>query len=324
MNKRIEPHEIRMAYHRIKGDIRTTPLEFSPVLSRISGARVFLKMEQQQLTGSFKIRGVCNKIKSLNGDDFQRPFFAASTGNHAAAFAYSSQKFGFTGTLFLPQNTSEVKKRALRAFDVNLLIQGKNSMEAEAIATEHANSFNGVLIHPYNDVPIIEGQGTIGVEIEEQLPEVDTIVAPIGGGGLVAGLCSFFDSDRVRVIGCQPANAAEMIESLQCGYIVEPSTKNTISDATAGGIEADSLTFAICKNQLDDYELIEEEAIKKAIAFMVEEHQIIIEPSAALSVAALLNSENYRGKNVVLVLTGKKINPQLLMKILKEYGNYYA
>lgn len=323
MTMRILPKEIEDAYLNIKEDILKTPLEYSPKLSKISGTRVFLKMEHLQHTGSFKIRGVLSKVKSLHKDDFQKTFIAASTGNHAAAFAYASKVFGFNGVLFMPENIADVKKDALKAYDIKQYLYGKNSIETEAKATAHAKESNGILLHPYNDPEIIKGQGTIGIEIQDQLPEVDTVLAPIGGGGLMSGLCSYFNNEKVKVIGCQPVNASEMYESVKYGKIVPPSTLSTIADATAGGIEANSLTFDICKNQLDGFELIEENEIKKAIAFIVQHHQTIIEPGAALPVAALLHSKKYKGKNVVLVLTGKKINHNLLREIIENYGDNY-
>ena len=197
MTKRILPEEIKDAYLKIKGDILKTPLEYSPKLSKISGARVYLKMEHLQHTGSFKIRGVLNKIKCLQKDDFQKTFVAASTGNHAAAFAFASKAFGFDGVLFMPENVSKVKKDALDEYDVKKYMYGKNSMETEAKATAFAEESSRILIHPYNDREIIKGQGTIGIEVQDQLPEVDTVLAPIGGGGLISGLCSYFADDKV-------------------------------------------------------------------------------------------------------------------------------
>ena len=323
MTKRIFPQEIKDAYLNIKGDILKTPLEYSPKLSKISGAQVFLKMEHMQHTGSFKLRGVLNKIKSLHKDDFQKTFIAASTGNHAAAFAFASKAFSFNGVLFMPENISDVKKDALKEYDVKQYLYGKSSMETEAKATSYAKETGSILIHPYNDPEIIKGQGTIGVEIQDQLPEVDTVLGPVGGGGLISGLCSFFDDGKVKVIGCQPVNASEMYESVKSGKIVPPSTLSTIADATAGGIEANSITFDICKNQLNGFELINEKEIKEAVAFIVQNHQTIIEPGAALPVAALLHSKKYVGRNVVLVLTGKKINHALLTNIIDSYGNNY-
>jgi threonine dehydratase len=147
---------------------------------------------------------------------------------------------------------------------------------------------------------------------------------PIGGGGLAAGLASYFaDQKKVQVIGCQPKNASEMYDSLIANRIVPPSNLNTIADASAGGIEANSATFTICKNLVSGFELLDEEAIKIAVAFAMKYHLRIIEPSAALPIAALLGSKKYSGKNVVLVLTGKKINEQLLKEIISDYGHHY-
>ncbi|NAS32514.1 pyridoxal-phosphate dependent enzyme [Flavobacteriaceae bacterium R38] len=318
----ITAKDIESAYQNIKNDIYKTPLIFSPELSEISNAKVYLKLENLQHTGSFKIRGVLNKVKSIDKKEFKKPFVAASTGNHAAAFGYASEKFGFKGTLFLPEKTSEAKVNALKNYEIKKIFYGKNSMETEAKATAYAREVDGVLIHPYNDVEIIKGQGTVALEIKEQLPEVDTVLVPIGGGGLISGIASYFkDDEKVDVIGCQPVNAAEMYQSVQKGSIVSPSVLDTISDASAGGIEEGAITYEICKELISDFELIEEEAIKKAVAFLVKSHHILVEPTAAMPVSALLNTNIYRGKNVVLVLTGKKINTSLLTEILNKYGN---
>jgi len=316
--------DIENAYNNIQKDILKTPLEFSPELSRISGAHVYLKMEHLQHTGSFKIRGVLNKISSIDKANFNKPFVAASTGNHAAAFAYASKKFAFNGTLFLPKKASEAKIRAIAQYNVEKEFFGENCSQTEAKAAAYAKEIDGILIHPYNDKHIIAGQGTLAIEIMKQLPDVDTVLAPIGGGGLISGLCAYFqEASSVEVVGCQPKNAAEMYESVIQNKIVPPSTLPTISDATAGGLEEGSITFDICKNHLNGYELIDEEEIKKAVAFVVKYHHTLIEPASALPVAALLNSPNYQGKNVVLVLTGKKIDAAMLTEIMIAYGDYY-
>ncbi|MDH7448176.1 pyridoxal-phosphate dependent enzyme [Aquimarina sp. 2201CG14-23] len=321
----ITPLDIKTAYQNIKHDVYQTPMVFSPELSNISGAKVYLKMEQLQHTGSFKIRGVLNKIHHIDKKKMDTPFVAASTGNHAAAFCYASEKFGFQGTLFLPKNINESKLKALRHYkNIKKVFYGKNSVETETKASIYAKKTNGILIHPYNDAAIISGQGTIGFEIENQLPEVDAILVPIGGGGLISGIASYFKThNKIDVIGCQPINAAEMYFSVKQGHILPPSTVETISDATAGGIEEDAITYTICKSLIKNFELSEEEPLKKAIAFMIKYHQTIIEPASALSVSTILNTKKYANQNVVLVLTGKKINTPLLTEILNTYGNCY-
>lgn len=316
--------DIEITYALIREDIFKTPLIYSSKLSEMSGANVFLKMEHLQLTDSFKIRGVFSKLNSLDKEDFTKTFVAASTGNHAAAFGYASEKFGFKGKLFMPKNIEKEKLKGLSKYALEKVLYGNTSIEAEARATEYAREINGVLIHPYNDIEIIKGQGTLALEIEAQLPQVDIVIAPIGGGGLISGICSYFSKNKnVNVVGCQPENASEMQQSLLANSIVPPSKLNTIADAAAGGIEDDALTFTICKEYLSLIETIEEKTIKKAVALVYKYHKTIVEPTAALPVAAILSGEKYRNKNVVLVLTGKKINKQLLTKINEEYGDYY-
>ena len=320
----IHKKDIEIAYKNIKEDIQKTPLIYSPKLSEISGANVYLKMEHLQVTDSFKIRGVLTKVKSLDKTDFNKIFVAASTGNHAAAFGYTSGVFGFKGVLFLPLDINKEKLKSIAKYAVKTILYGNSGMETEKKATDYAKEINGILFHPYNDLEIIKGQGTIAVEIADQFPEVDTIIAPIGGGGLISGICSYFSENKnVAIIGSQPINASEMKQSIAANKIVAPSKLKTIADAAAGGIEKDSLTFNICKKELSFIETIEEEAIKKAVAFLYKYHKTIVEPTAALPVAALLSSDKYQNKNVVLVLTGKKINKQLLTEINETYGNCY-
>jgi len=313
--------EIEKAYQQIKGQVLRTPLVFSPELSKKSGAKVYLKMEHLQHTGSFKLRGVLTKINTLSDVELSKTLVSASTGNHAAAFAYVSQQKELKSVLFLPDKASQTKIKAIEQYKIDIRHFGSNCMQTESKATEYAKAIDGVLIHPYNDSEIVKGQGTIGVEIDEQCPGADIVMAPIGGGGLISGLCCYFASnDKVEVVGCQPENASEMYDSLKIGQLVEPSRLNTISDATAGGIEEGSITFGICQKHLSDCELCSEEEIKQAIAFMVKYHQTIIEPGAALGIATLLNTDKYKERNIVVVLTGKKIEYDLLTEILTNYG----
>lgn len=315
---------IEERYTVISKDILHTPLVFSPVLSSISGASVYLKMEHLQYTGSFKLRGILSKLSTLRKEDFKLTFVAASTGNHAAAFAYASEKFGFKGVLFLPKDVKKSKVKAIEHYPIEKIFFGNSSMETEKKATDHAREIGGILIHPYNDIEIIKGQGTLGIEILQDLPDVDAILAPVGGGGLISGLCSYFSEDSsVDIIGCQPVNASEMYDSVKNNLIVAPSTLNTISDATAGGIEADALSYHICKEYISGFELSTEEEIKKAIPFTIKYHHTLIEPSSALPIASILNSKKYAGKKVVLILTGGKIDINLLRTVLDEYSNHY-
>ncbi|MFA8342666.1 MAG: threonine/serine dehydratase [Rhodothermaceae bacterium] len=317
-------NRITDAYKNIRSDIYKTPLIYSPELSERTNAKIFLKMENQQKTGSFKIRGVLNKIHNLGEVNQDNILVAASTGNHAAAFCYAAEKFGFKGILFLPESISKTKLNAIKHSDVEKILYGKNCVTTEKEAALFAQKFNRYLIHPYNDIDIIAGQGTTAIEIEEQLPEVEKIFVPVGGGGLIAGISGWFsENEKVSVIGCQPVNASEMADSVKEGNIVPPKTTDTIADATAGGIEEDSLTFDFCRKYVSDFTLITEEEIKKAIAFMVVHHHTLVEPGAALSVAAALKNSDLTNKTVVLVITGKKINPDLLTNIMSSYDSDY-
>lgn len=320
----ITKKDIEKVYESIKGDIVKTPLVHSPKLSALSGANIYLKMEHLQVTDSFKLRGVLSKLHSLDKEDFDNTFVAASTGNHAAAFGHASEKFGFNGILFLPENVEKEKLKALTSYSVEKILYGNTSIETEAKATQYAKECDRVLIHPYNDLEIIKGQGTVALEIENQLPQVDVVIAPIGGGGLISGISSYFsENKKVRVVGCQPVNASEMHDSIKANRIVAPSTLTTIADASAGGIEKDAVTFSICKENIATITLLKEEAIKKAVAFIYKYHDTTVEPSSAMTIAALLKDDIYRDKNVVLVLTGKKINNKLLNEINDNYGDSY-
>lgn len=319
--KMISKEQILKAHSQIRNEVFETPLVHSLELSKRSGANVYLKMEHLQNTGSFKLRGASFKIGSLSQQERSKTLVAASTGNHAAAFAHVSHNRKLKGVLFLPENVSPAKLRALESYEVEIRHYGSMCLQTEAKAAEYAQSVSGVLVHPYNDEQIITGQGTVGVEIEKQLPEVELVMAPIGGGGLISGLASYFAGSSVKVVGSQPENAAEMYHSINEGRIAAPSKLETISDATAGGIEDGSLTFDICREHLHGIDLCSEDQIKRAIYLMIKHHQTIIEPGAALSVASLMNSDKYAGKNVAIVLTGKKINTELLTDILNNYGD---
>lgn len=318
----ITKNDIIARYKVIKDHIYKTPLFFSESLSKVSGANVYLKLENMQHTGSFKLRGVLSKLSTLKENETNTILVAASTGNHAAAFGFLVEKLNYKGVLFLPTSINKSKLTALKELPIEIIYHGTNSSEAEARATEYAKKTGAILIHPYNDKEIIKGQGSVGLEIQQQLPEVDQILVPVGGGGLIAGIaCYFSEEPEVSIVGCQPINASEMHQSIQQNEIVPPSTLPTISDASAGGIDKEAITFDLCKQWVSNFELISEEAIEEALAFMIYQHGFIIEPTSALTISPLLNSKQYTGKNVVLVITGRKINHQLLKNIIQDNDN---
>jgi len=311
--------EILEAERRCREYIVRTPLEYSPYLSNLGQSNVYLKLENFQITGSFKIRGVINKILSLSEEEKRRGIIAASTGNHGVAVAYAIKKFGLRGMIFLPENVSEAKLNDILSYGVEVKFYGKDSVETEKYARKYAKKEGMIYISPYNDEKIIAGQGTIGVELLEQLKDVDVVFIPVGGGGLISGIAIYLKSmiPDVKIIGCQPENSPVMYKSIKAGKILTVTSKPTISEGTAGGIEEDAITFHICKELVDDFVLVSEEEILKAIRLMIEKHHILVEGAAALSIAAYMKKrEEYRGKNIVLLVTGRRLSIEWLKKVV--------
>ncbi|MFX1508465.1 MAG: threonine/serine dehydratase [Promethearchaeota archaeon] len=283
--------EVIKAEKRIRKYIRETPLEYSPYLSNIGQCQAYLKMENIQLTGSFKARGAMNKLLSLpQGTEI----ITASSGNHGLAVAYSLDKLGRTGSIYLPTTTAPVKIEKLRGYDVPLEFHGTDSVEAEIFAKRIAEQKKMVFISPYNDPKIIGGQGTIGLELTRQLAKIDAVLVTIGGGGLISGIAGYLKevNSSVDIVGCLPENSAVMYESIKAGKIlIDMRSKPTLSDGSAGGIEPDSITFELCQRYVDHYILVNEEKIAHAIRLMLEEHRMVIEGAAGVTVAAFLKEK---------------------------------
>ena len=313
--------EVLAAEKRIRPHIRKTYLEYSPYLSSKVDGRVYLKLECMQHTGSFKYRGALNKFLSLSPEDYQRPVITASSGNHGTAFAAILQKFGGKGIVYLPENASPAKVNNLRQYGVDLKFFGTDCIMSETLAKETANKNRQVFISPYTDPQIIGGQGTIAVELCDQLDTIDTVLVPVGGGGLISGIAGYLKTvdENIHIIGCQPENSAVMYESIKAGKIIEMASKPTLADGTAGGIEPGSTTFDICQEAVNDYMLVSESDIRTAIRHMIGQHQMLIEGAAALSVACLLkDKDRFKGKNTVLIISGKKITLELIKEVLNE------
>jgi threonine dehydratase len=310
---------IEQAQQRIRSHIRRTECRHSPALSDAAGAEVYLKMENRQLSGSFKLRGVANKLLALSADQRSRRLVAASTGNHGAAFAHAVTELGLDGLLFLPTTVAATKLRAIEASGIPFQLVGDDCVETETHAAGYAADNGCVWVSPYNDPLVVAGQGTVAVELGEQVDGVDCILIPVGGGGLIAGIGCHIKSvaPEVEVIGCQPAASAVMYESVRAGQIVTMESLPTLSDATAGGIEAGSITFDLCRRHVDSYVLLDEEEIARAIRFVYENEEMVIEGGAALPVAAALRRPaGLQGKRVVLVITGSKIDEEVLRRVL--------
>ncbi|MCK4895792.1 MAG: threonine/serine dehydratase [Candidatus Heimdallarchaeota archaeon] len=312
-------NKAKEAERRIRNYVRKTPLEYSPFLSKEGKNKTYLKLENLQLTDSFKIRGAINKILSLTIEDRERGVITSSSGNHGAAFAFITDKLDIDGTIYLPFNASEAKITSLRNYGTNLEFYGYDCVQTETYARSMSLEQGVVFISPYNDPEIIAGQSTIGIELLEQLTDIDIVLVPVGGGGLISGIGGYLKSinKNIEVIGCQPVNSAIMFESIKQGKIITMDSSDTISDGTAGGIEENSITFSFCQKYVDDFILVSESEIKESIRLMIQHHNMLIEGAAALTVSSFLkNKRKFEGKNVVLVISGAKISLEKLKDVL--------
>ena len=311
--------DAQAAEKRISRYVRETPADHSLFLSELGECNVYLKCENLQLTGSFKLRGALNKILSLTEKEKNRGLMTASSGNHGAAFSWALKRFDLEGTVVLPEITAQTKIDALLPYGTKIIKHGDDCIEAEKYGRQTAEKLGLTYVPPYNDPQIIGGQGTIGIELLKQVPDIDCVLVPVGGGGLIAGIAGCLKSvnRKIEIIGCQPENSAVMYESIKAGHILDLASKPTISDGSAGGIEQDTITFPICQELVDDFILVSEEEIISALKLILAKHYMLVEGSAVLSVAAFIKKKKrFQAKNIVLVLSGSKISLETLKKIL--------
>ena len=310
---------IQKAAKRIRPYILETPLLYSPFLSKATSAKVYLKLESEQVTGSFKIRGAFNKLLSLTSNEKRHGIITASTGNHGAAVAYGMQKLNIKGTIYLPNNASAPKVEAIKYYGPDIEFYGDESVDTEIRAREVAEKKNKVFISPYNDPEIIAGQGTVGLEIANSLPNIDAVFVPVGGGGLIAGIASYMKqgNHHVRIFGCEPAASAVMAASIRAGKVLQMKTYPTLSNATAGGMESDAITFGVCKRLVDGYYTLTENEIGKAVFIAITKLHKVFEGAGALPVAALFkNRKKFQNKTVVLVVSGSNLATGDLKRIV--------
>jgi threonine dehydratase len=311
--------EILRAEQRIRPYVRETPLDPSPVFSELGRAQVFLKLENLQHTGSFKLRGAFNKLLALTPEQRAAGVITASSGNHGAATAYALRTLEATGTVFVPTTVSPLKEAMIRRYGAQIHKVGHNSGISEIAARRLANERDLVYISPYNDAQIIGGQGTIGVEIARQRTQIDVLFVALGGGGLLSGMATYLKAVNpgVQVIACSPHNSAVMQHSVAAGRILEEESLPTLSDGTAGGIEPGAITFALVRDLVDRYVEVSEAEIAAALRLFLETHHMLIEGAAAVAIAAYLQvKEQFVGKNVVIVLCGANISLKTLKGVI--------
>lgn len=301
--------------------VKVTPLRSSSFLSQLSGGEIFLKLENDQLTRSFKPRGVINKLLSLSDEERAMGVITASAGNHGQAVAYGAQKLGFKAKIVVPSNAPKVKVEGIEQYGAELILYGETYSEAEKKAKELAAQEGRLYISSYNDERIMAGHGTVGLEILEQCPSVDVIVVPVGGGGLIGGIAIAVKSRKpaVQIIGVQSEASPVMFESLKAGKIVPPHRheRYTIAEGLVGALEKGSATFTIAQKYVDEVTLVREESIRQAVYLLWKNDKQVVEGSGAASVALLLeNQYSFKGKTVAFVISGGNIDNYLLEGII--------
>ncbi len=304
---------------RIRPYVRETPLERSPFLSRETGAEVYLKMENLQVTNSFKARGAFNALLSLGDEDRERGIVTASSGNHANGMAYAMPLLGIEGEIFVGADTSRAKLDQLEARGARVRVV--DDPHYEYVARDDAAATGRTYVSPYNDGDVVAGQGTIAAELLRQSDTVDAVLVPVGGGGLIGGIAGYLRARRpeIHVVGCLPEHSPVMSASIAAGRVLDVPCEPTLSDGTAGWIDGDSITFPMCRDWVDDWVLVSEAEIAAAIRTVVAYQSVLVEGAGALAVASLLHEpDRFAGRTVVLVLSGARIPVEVLAGVLAD------
>lgn len=313
--------DIWKARARLKSSILRTPLIFSPALSQRTGCQVYLKMECWQLCGCFKVRGAINLVASLTDAERSRGLVTATSGNQGIALAYAARAFGQPPPIvFMVEGTDAARVGKMKALGAQTMFHGQAFSEAYDQAWQYATEKGAILVQSYAPSSIMAGQGTIGLEIMEDLPDVEAILVPIGGGGLISGIATAVKSvsESVKIIGVAPAASPAAYLSLRDGTCYEEiDTRPSLADGLLGGF--DRIPFEICRNLIQDVELVEEDDIVQAMRVYQQDEQLMVEAASSVSLAAILNGKNdFRGRKTVLVLTGRNIDATKFNDVIRH------
>ncbi|MEH3089758.1 MAG: threonine ammonia-lyase [Microbacterium arborescens] len=315
------PADLQDAAEVLRGVVTCTPMEYSEHLSDVLGVPVHLKLENLQRTGSFKIRGATYRLSRLTAEERARGVVAASAGNHAQGVALAAQKLGIAATIFMPLGVPVPKLLATRGYGADVVLEGATVETPLRLAAEFAERTGAVLIHPFDHPDVITGQGTLGLEVFEQAPDVETLVIPIGGGGLIAGVAAAVkgraaaEGRRVRVVGVQAENAAAYVPSLAAGEPRAIETTPTIADGIAVGRPGDA-PFAIIRELVDEVVTVSDDDIARALLVLLERAKQVVEPAGAAGVAAILAGKVRASGPTVAVLSGGNIDPLLMQRVV--------
>ncbi len=304
----------------LKDIIKFTPLERSKSFSALSGAEVFLKLENLQTAGSFKVRGAYYKIKNLTAQEASKGVLCASAGNHAQGVAYAASQLGVKSTVFMPVFAPSLKVIATRSYGAEIVLTGDTFDDAFKAAVEFGKKSGATFVHPFNDPLIIAGQGTVGLEIFEQIKDADDVLVPIGGGGLISGIAIALKhlNPRVRIIGVEADGAQSMKLSMEKGVPVTLNSVDTIADGIAIKSPG-SLTFNIVRELVDELVVVNDAEIARTSYLLLQRAKILAEPSGAAALAAVLyHKADLKGRKVVSVISGGNINMSILEQILDK------
>jgi threonine dehydratase len=317
--------DVFLARQRCNGFAQKTPLLHSSPLSAFMGSEVFLKLENLQQTGSFKIRGAANKLLSLSSEERQRGVLAFSTGNHGRAVAYVAAQLGIRSVICMSHRVPRYRVEAMEALGGEVILSGQSQDEAYFKALELERTEGLIMVKPFDDPYVIAGQGTIGIEILEDLPEVDSLLIPLSGGGLLAGIALAMKatSPAIKIVGVGLEVSCPMQASLQAGQPVEIEEKDSLGDALLGGIGLDNrYTFPMVRDLVDEVILVSEKEIATGMFYAFDTHRQVIEGAGAVGIAALLaDKTSLLGKNLAVVVSGGNVDPRLLTEIAwREYA----
>jgi threonine dehydratase len=296
-----------------------TPMEESRWLSALTGSNVYLKCENLQRAGSFKIRGAYTRMSRLSAEERAHGVVAASAGNHAQGVALAAQALGIKATVFMPEGAPIPKEKATRGYGADVVFEGRYLEDSLAAAREFQERTGAVLIHPFDSTDVVAGQGTVGLEILEEAPDVQTVVVPCGGGGLLSGTAVAIKASRpeVTVIGVQAEGAAAFPVSLAVGHPVKLTTMTTMADGIAVGLPGE-VTFAAVRDLVDEIVTVSEASLSRAVLATLERAKMVVEPAGAAAVAAILDDPERFSTSTVGVLSGGNIDPLLLGKVIQH------
>lgn len=321
MSRGPELHDIEAAAESLAPHIEHTPLEFSQYLTDLVGAPVHLKMENLQRTGSFKVRGATYRLSKLSAEERARGVVAASAGNHAQGVALAARELGVPATIFMPLGVPVPKLLSTRGYGAEVVLEGDTVETPLRLAKEFAERTGAIFIPPYDHTDVVIGQATLGLEIIDDLPDVDTVLVGIGGGGLIAGVAAAIKARAaqqgrtVRIIGIQAENAAPYVPSMAEGHPIEVVTKPTIADGIYVARPGD-IPFEIIKDLVDEVVTVSDDDIARAILVLVERAKVVVEPAGAVGIAAILAGKVTASGPTVSILSGGNIDPLLLQRVI--------